>query len=104
MRRKWFWAVLFMASAAMAQTSADLSVAISADQTVDGNQPINFQVDVANNGPEVDAERFLPPALDHLRVQPRGNGKGGVASSIPRAAIASRSAGSHRAVVSASQA
>lgn len=95
-------AVLFMASAAMAQTSADLSVAISADQTVDGNQPINFQVDVANNGPDVDAERFLPPALDHLRVQPRG--KGGVASSIPRAAIASRSAGSHRAVVSASQA
>src|SRR5437764_4983527 len=49
-------ALVFVASAALAQTpqtSADLSVAILADQTVDANQPINFQVDVTNHGPDL---------------------------------------------------
>jgi hypothetical protein len=55
--RTWFpAALLFVASTALAQTPqtyADLSVAIIADQTVDANQPINFQVDVTNLGPDV---------------------------------------------------
>src|SRR5947208_7924598 len=49
-------ALVFVASATLAQTpqtSADLSVAIIADQTVDANQPINFQVDVTNHGPDL---------------------------------------------------
>ena len=57
MRRTWFSLVLlFVASAALAQpsaNSADISVAIIADQTVDGNQTIHWQIDVTNNGPGV---------------------------------------------------
>lgn len=44
-------ALFFVASAALAQLPADLSVSIVADPTVDGNQKIDFQIDVANNGP-----------------------------------------------------
>lgn len=56
MRKLFPLVLLFVASTALAQapqTYADLSVAIIADDTVDANQPINFQVDVTNLGPDV---------------------------------------------------
>jgi hypothetical protein len=54
--RTWFpVALLFVASTALAQGPgqgpADISVAIIADSTYDGNQTINWQIDVTNNGP-----------------------------------------------------
>ena len=52
-RRLFPAALLFVASAALAQTPADISVAVVADPLVDGNQTINWQIDVTNHGPGI---------------------------------------------------
>lgn len=43
----------FVAWTAPAQTTADISVAVVADPVVDGNQTINWQIDVTNHGPGI---------------------------------------------------
>src|ERR1051326_3604525 len=68
-RRLLFLSLLLLAaSAASAQTGADLTAVITAGPTVDANRGFTWSIDVINNGPEsaqtVAVEGFTDPALD----------------------------------------
>ena len=63
-----FSLLLLFASAAFAQTGADLTAVITAGPTVDATRGFTWSIDVINNGPEsaqkVAVEGFTDPALD----------------------------------------
>ena len=82
MRKLFPLVLLFVASTALAQGPghgpADISVAIVADATYDGNQTINWQIDVTNNGPNEANDVQITGSSD----RPSSGGCNGLLTSI----------------------